>query len=237
MRRSLHPTIAAALFVAHAACNPSQQATPTVAEHMKDHFMQALQVRDALIRGDLAATKAPATWLADHKVSETLPERWKPHVGDMQNAARLVTEANDLALAADALGAMGTACGGCHTALGAPLQFSGMSPEGKESSVLDRMLRHSWAADRMWEGLIGPSDLAWDAGIAALQEAPLHPDMLADNHSPPQAVVELAAAIHTLGQRGKTTSEPAARARLYGEYLATCAGCHSQLDVPLKPRQ
>lgn len=232
MRRPLHLTLTAALFVAP-ACGPA--ATPTVAEHMKDHFTQALRVRDALIRGDLAATKVPAGWLADHKVSDTLPDLWKPHVGDMQNAARLVVQANDLAAAADALGDMGTACGSCHAALGATLKFTGMSPEGQESSVLDRMLRHQWAADRMWEGLTGPSDLAWDAGVAALQEAPLHPDMLTDNKSPPQAVVDLAATIHTLGQRGKTTNEPSARATLYGEYVATCAGCHSQLGVQLKP--
>lgn len=213
-----------------------EAATPTVAEHMRDHFTQAIRARDAIIRGDLAAMKEPAGWLADHKVSETLPDTWKPHVGDMQNAARLAVQANDLAVAADAIGAMGTACGGCHTALGTPLQFSGKSPEGQESSVLDRMLRHQWAAERMWEGLIGPSEVAWSAGVAALQEAPLHPEMLADNKSPPQEVVDLADKIHTLGQRGKTTQEPDARAKLYGEYVSACDSCHSRLGVRLKPR-
>jgi cytochrome c553 len=198
---------------------------------MQDHFTQAIQALDAIVRGDRMAMKAPAEWLADHKLLATLPEVWKPHVGDLQNAARLALQANDLAVAADAMGAMGAACGRCHTELGVTLEFSGMSPEGKESSVLDRMLRHQWAADRMWEGLIGPSDLAWSAGVAALQEAPLHPDMLADNQSPPQAVVELAEKVHKLGQRGRLIQERGARAKLYGEYVATCAECHTQLGV------
>lgn len=259
--RSRHPfTVAVTLLAAHVACGPPgkpvdqgatpapapserptpgvvpERATPTVAEHMKDHFTQAIRARDAIVRGDLAGMKEPARWLADHKLSETLPDAWKPHVADMQNAARLALQANDVAVAADAIGAMGAACGGCHSALGTPVQFSGKSPEGKESSVLDRMMRHHWAADRLWEGLVGPSDVAWSAGVAALQEAPLHPEMLADKQSPPQAVVDLAANVHTLGQRGKTTQEPGARAKLYGEYLATCDSCHSRLGVQLKPR-
>jgi len=232
MRSSLQLTIAAALFAANVACEGK---TPTVPEHMKDHFTQSRRVYDAIVRGDLVAMRAPAEWLADHKISDTLPAPWKPHVGDMQNAARLALEASDIPGAADALGGMGVACGGCHTALGATLKFTGMSPEGKESSVLDRMQRHTWAADRMWEGLIGPSDVAWNAGVAAVQDAPLHPEMLADNKSPPQEVVDLAAAVHALGKRGATTREPAARARLYGEFVATCAACHSRLDVQLKP--
>lgn len=251
--------VVAMLCAVHGACGPSgkpeaqgftpgpatpgpttpsrvpQDATPTVAEHMKDHFTQAIRARDAIVRGDLAAMKEPAGWLAEHRVSETLPDTWKPHVGDMQNAARLAVQANDLAVAADAIGAMGAACGGCHTALGTPLQFSGKSPEGQESSVLDRMLRHRWAGERMWEGLIGPSDVAWNAGVAALQEAPLHPEMLADDKSPPQEVVDLANKVHALGERGKTTQEPGARARLYGEYVATCEACHAKLGVRLKP--
>lgn len=206
-------------------------ATPTVAEHMKDHFTQALQARDALVRGDLAAMKTPAAWLADHRLSDTLPEAWRPHVGDMQNAAKLAQQANDLAVAADAVGAMGAACGRCHQALGATIAFAGQSPEGSETSVADRMMRHRWAEARMWEGLVGPSDVAWNAGVAALQDAPLHPEMLADNRSPPDDVVTLANRVHSVGLRGKMTTGSEPRARLYGEYLATCDTCHDKLGV------
>lgn len=261
MRSSLVFSMLGPLFAASAACGPAGQpkdqgarftpapatperptpslvpegVTPTVAEHMKDHFTQAIRARDAIIRGDLAAMKEPATWLAEHKIAETLPGTWTPHVGDMQNAARLALQANDLAAAADAVAAMGAACGSCHKALGASVDFSGKSPEGEESSVLAQMLRHRWAAERMWEGLIGPSDVAWNAGVAALQEAPLHPEMLADKKSPPQKVMDLATRVHAVGQQGKTASGSDARAKLYGEYVANCDACHAELGVRLKP--
>lgn len=212
-----------------------EDATPTVAEHMKDHFAQALQARDALIRGDLVAMGPPAAWLADHRLSETLPEQWRPHVGDMQNAAKLAQQAGDVAVAADAVGSMGAACGRCHQALGATVQFPGQSPEGKESSVADRMMRHRWAEARMWEGLVGPADTAWDAGVAALQDAPLHPEMLAENRSPPKDVVDLADRVHSVGLRGKLAKDSESRARLYGQYLASCEACHVKLRVSLPP--
>lgn len=203
---------------------------------MKDHFTQALRARDALVRSDLAAMKQPAAWLADHRLADTLPEAWRSHVADMQNAAKLAQQANDVAVAADAVGAMGAACGNCHIALGATVQFAGQSPEGKETSVADRMMRHRWAEARMWEGLVGPSDVAWNAGVAALQDAPLHPDMLASDRSPPQEVADLAERVHTLGARGKLMTGSETRARLYGEYLASCGACHSKLGVRVPPR-
>lgn len=131
---------------------------------------------------------------------------------------------------------MGAACGHCHAALAANVTFTGKSPEGEESSVLARMARHVWADERMWEGLIGPSDVAWEADVAALQEAPLHPEMLAEDRSPPAEVVRLADEVHALGQRGRTTAGTERRARLYGEFLATCDGCHSRLGVRVQPR-
>ena len=198
---------------------------------MRDHFTQAIQARDAIIRGDLAAMKVPAKWLADGTVSETLPEDWKPYVAHLQNIARLALQAKELAEAASAIGAMGAACGDCHAELGVTRRLLRMSPEGQLLRAPDRMLRHPWAADRMWEGLIRPSDRAWSAGAGVLQETTLRREMLADNNSPPRAVVALADAVRILGQLGSTMPAWSARARLYGDYVATCAACHSMLGV------
>jgi cytochrome c556 len=196
---------------------------------MKDHFTQAIHARDAIIRGDLAAMQAPAKWLADARVAETLPADWKPHVIHLQNAARSALQADDLAEAADAIGAMGAACGDCHAELGVRLRFAGMSAEGEASPVLDRMSRHQRAADWMWKGLVRPSDRAWSAGVLALQEAPLWPE----DEATPQAAVALADRIHTLAELGPVTQARSARARLYGEYVATCSTCHSLLGLQL----
>lgn len=198
---------------------------------MKDHFTQALRARDALVRGDLATMKQSVAWLADHRLAETLPEAWRAEVRDMQNAAKLAQQANDVAVAADAVAAMGAACGDCHRAFGRTVQLTRWSRKARGTSLADEMMRHRWAEARMWEGLVGPSDVAWSAGIAALQDSPLHPDMLTPDRTPPQEITALVARVHTVGVRGTLAKSSRARARLYGEYLATCDACHVELGV------
>lgn len=220
-------------------CAPSQRssgqapesATPTMAEHMKDHFTQALRARDALVRGDLATMRQSAAWLADHRFAETLPKAWRAEVRDMQNAARLARQASDLAVAADAVGAMGAACGDCHRAFGRTVQLARPSRKAEGTSLPDKMMRHRWAEARMWEGLVGPSDAAWSAGVAALKDSPLHPDMLTSHRSPPLEVTAIIARVQTVGVRGALARGSQTRARLYGEYLATCDACHAELGV------
>ncbi len=204
--------------------------TPTTKVHMKDHFTQANAVRDAVIDGDLQKMHAPATWLAEHKLSDILPEEWKPHIADMQNAGQLALDAADVEAAATAVADMARACGGCHEKLSGPT-FTGESPAGEESSVVADMKRHRWAADRMWEGLVGPSDTAWRAGVDALVDAPLHAEAMADDKTLPKEVFDLAQQAHNIGEKGGTTTDAEARAVLYAEYVSACSGCHTQLGV------
>lgn len=88
------------------------------------------------------------------------------------------------------------------------------------------MQRHQWAADRLWEGLIGPSDAAWSRGIRMLAEAPLHGtepswDTASDGD-------ELARRVHELGSEAASALLPHARATVYGEMLGLCADCHTR---------
>jgi cytochrome c553 len=198
--------------------------------YAEDHFTQANTVRDAVTAGDLDALRAPARWLAAHELSETLPEAWKPHVAAMQRAAGQAVMAETIDAAAAATASMAQACGTCHVELGGP-KFTGLSPAGEESSVVADMRRHLWAADRMWEGLIGPSDTAWQAGAAALADAPLHPEAMAHDKTLPKEDFDLAAQAHEIGAKGGTEKDAAKRAELYGRYLGTCAPCHTELGV------
>ena len=209
------------------------EATPTLPVHMQDHFTQAAKARDAIIAGDLTAMREPAKWLAEHEVSDTLPENWKPHVEDMQNAGELALQAETLDAAAIAISHMAQACGECHQALGGP-KFTGQSPAGEESSTVADMQRHRWAAERMWEGLIGPSQVAWDAGVAALVDAPLHPEAMGEK-ALPEEVQALAKQAHEAAKQGQTAQGLEAQATQYAEFLSTCAGCHSALGVQVKP--
>ncbi len=51
----------------------STNATPMLEVHLKDHSAQASAVRDAVIAGDRMEMRAPATWLSEHKLSDSLP--------------------------------------------------------------------------------------------------------------------------------------------------------------------
>ena len=208
------------------ACNQGE--TPqaeTPAEHMQEHFAQVDAVRDALIAGDLAGSKEAADWLASHEVMDGIPEVWEQHVTQMQQAAATVVGAEDLATAAEATANMAGICGGCHMGLDEGAQFTVVVVPSEESGVVAHMLRHEWAADRMWEGLIGPSDDSWAAGAGALGEAALEPE------GAPAEVGELAEQVHQLGAEALVTSGFTSRAALYGKLMITCAQCHQAMDA------
>ena len=59
---------------------------------------------------------AAIDWLIEHQAPAEMPARWEEHVAAMQNAARDVLNAQDVASAANATSRLGLACGSCHTA-------------------------------------------------------------------------------------------------------------------------
>jgi cytochrome c553 len=197
----------------------------TRADHMQEHFAQVDAVRDAIISGDLEATREPAEWLAGHESMEGIPEGWGQHVTQMQRSAQTVVAADDIAVAAAATADMAGICGACHQGLDEGAQFTIVVVPSEESGVVAHMLRHEWAVDRMWEGLIGPSDEAWDAGANALGEAALEPQ------DTPEEVGVLAARVHELGGEAVETTGFSARASLYGQLLTTCAECHQLMEA------
>jgi cytochrome c553 len=86
------------------------------------------------------------------------------------------------------------------------------------------MARHAWAADRLWDGLVLPSNAAWEGGADAFAGVPLDTDDLAFDN--PEGVRALANRTHELGRRAGLETEPSLRARTYGELLSACAACH-----------
>lgn len=211
-----------AMMTVLAACT-RQQETP--AEHMQQHFARVERVRDAVVAGDLDATREPARWLAGHDVMEGIPTGWEQHVTQMRRLAQVVVDARDLATAASATADMGGLCGGCHQSLDEGAQFTIVVVPSEESGVVAHMLRHEWAADRLWEGLIGPSDEAWRVGAEALGEAALDPQ------DTPEEVTVLARRVHELGAQAVETFGFSDRATLYGQLIASCARCHELMEA------
>jgi hypothetical protein len=206
---------------------------PTPAQHMQANFWVAVELRDAVVDGDLDKARQLGTWLAGQDLRGTLPAQWAPWVKDMQASGAEVAAAPDLESAAQAVGSLGVSCGGCHWNFGvsgptAPGdgEDQGFAPEGPED-LTTRMLRHQWAADELWYGLTIPSDEAWKAGAHVLIESPFAPPEQNDQPISP----ELARGIETMrefGTMARHTDVMSDRARVYGNLLASCASCHTQ---------
>lgn len=201
----------------------------SVAEHMQEHFTAVAAIQDAVIRGDLEAVAEPAKLLARHRPVDSLPAGWEPYVADMTLAAQRAVAASTLDDAAGATAAMGLACGACHQGSARGPRFTLGAEINTDRGVRAHMQRHRWAADRMWEGLIGPSDTSWVWGAATLREAALRPQ------GQPERIGELAAMVHELGAQAEDSSDPEARASLYGALLGTCAECHAALGKGPQP--
>jgi hypothetical protein len=199
--------------------------------HMKDHFFKATEMQVAVMNGDLAAVKEPAEWMAEHANSAAMPEAWEPYAEAMHDWAQRAAEAPDIATAAQATAAMGAACGDCHLGLGAEVGFAVDEPPPEGEGAVEHMGRHVWASGRMWEGLVAPSGVVWDGGAEVLSEAPLAPSELSADLEVLAEVSEMEGAIHQMGADAVGLTLQEDRARIYGNFLSTCAACHDKTGM------
>jgi hypothetical protein len=231
---------AAAETVAKPAVTPARprdfRKEPAPAQHMQANFWVAVELRDAVVDGELDKARQLGTWLAEHDLRRTLPAPWAPWVKDMQTSAAEVAAAPDLSSAAQAVGSLGVSCGGCHWNFGVSgprvpdpdEEDQGFAPEGPED-LTTRMLRHQWAADELWFGLTIPSEQAWKDGAQVLIDSPFEPPVQNDQPVAP----ELARGIEAMRELGRTAQHAGTmgdRSRVYGKLLASCAGCHTKDD-------
>ncbi|MEJ2541993.1 MAG: hypothetical protein P8188_18840 [Gemmatimonadota bacterium] len=194
----------------------------TVQERMFDHYARAGQVQSALIMGDLEGARRPARWLGEHEaLSEVAPEA-EAWTAALRIAATEVAGARSLAEAAEATGRMAASCAGCHQEVGDGPRFRSMSevpPEGATTGT--HMVRHLWAMDRMWEGLIGGGDGPWQDGADAL--ARQSPE---DEFPGGSTTAALARTLHDQAAQARDVPEWA-RPRAYAAMIEACAACHS----------
>ncbi|MDH5589171.1 MAG: hypothetical protein OEZ65_02560 [Gemmatimonadota bacterium] len=220
----------AALFVVVALtdCASAPTSGNTLPAHMYAHYRQVGEIQTAVIRGEMESVRQPARWLATHEDHPDLPRGVLSPMDELRREARRVEISTTLEEAALGAAALGATCGTCHEAAGAGPRLEVRSMPARGMDTQGHMLRHLWAADRMWEGLIGPSDETWMAGAVALSEAPLH---LEGGAEAPGEVSRLAAEVHTLGTEAHRTRDHSRRAGIYGRLLATCSRCHTLLEV------
>lgn len=207
-----------------------------LAKHMREHQAYAKTLQLAVVRGDLDAAHKPAKWLAEHDVKAELPEILRPQLDAMQKLAANIMEDEDSVSAAQHLGAMATTCGGCHTVAGITPDFAELPDPASAKTPKAHMQRHFWAANELWQGLIGPDEMAWTRGARRLDESPLgHDELLEEAVDIPEGISEedhekianLRKKVHAQSKKAMNTTSLDQRGQIYGELIGTCAPCHA----------
>jgi len=215
------PTPPAAPEAAPAKAKAPPPGSP-MAELMREHFKEVEMIRHAIVSGKPHDAVQPALALGATVDIAKLPAPWRPSMERMHEASSRVQSSADLAEAAAGTADIGLACGSCHESQGGPKVTIGEPPTAGDS-VVGRMARHSWAMERLWEGLYVPSSAAWKAGAKALQEDPFPADVLQRG-----GVYGRSAAkdFKSLAAQAPQKEIPKERAAVYAGLLGTCATCH-----------
>ncbi|HKU37240.1 MAG TPA: hypothetical protein VJR89_03815 [Polyangiales bacterium] len=206
---------------------PESPRYASLGDVMGDHFMITSWARNSVIAGVIDPLRLPLAALAAYHYDDVAPGGWVAWIAQLQESARLTSEAATLEVAAMGVATMARVCGECHRAnhAGPALPPVGSDPLERVAAddLNERMARHMWASELLWEGLTGPSDAVWSAGAKALLSAP---DELAPRLTPGfDAQLQ---AIKRLGESAAAVETLADRANLYGLLLATCADCHAR---------
>jgi cytochrome c553 len=188
------------------------------------------RIERAIAFGDLAAARREAGVVAKLDEPDLLPA-WRPYVDQIRASAAQIELAESLVAAAKTSALLGRRCAQCHDAAGAKIVFPKQAPPPSGPKLGSYMASHQWATERLWEGLVGPSNERWLEGARALALAPLA--IVAEGDLPPDlAVGDDVARIRLLARRAQAAKAQDDRAALYGDLLATCAGCHATIRDP-----
>lgn len=194
---------------------------------MHRQFSRTVDIQTGVVVGDLARAQEAGAWIATHQDQETFGPDLDAYRAEIRGYAALISQAGDLDTVSRHTGQMAAACGRCHEATSGGPRFvvAGGPPQGGPGAK--QMILHLWATDRMWEGLIGPSEDSWRAGAEALQ----------DSWDTAQAILPASSAangfalptdrMRQLAQEAVAASTTEARASAYGKVLATCIECHA----------
>lgn len=230
MNRCNRRVLALCLFlavVAPLAQEGDSEDPSATAIHMHEHLVQLTDIKAEIVAGNLAGTREPAAWLADHEPMDDMPLVYEPFVQSMRGNALAILDAGDLESAAVGVSTIARDCAACHTAFGIDLKFGFDQEPPAWSDLESHMQRHQWAVDRLWEGLIGPSDGSWSRGITMLAEAPLKGTEASWDEEATHGD-ELASRVHMLGREAASALTPEARSGVYGRIVGTCAECHTR---------
>jgi cytochrome c553 len=197
---------------------------------MEAHYSTVILAHDALLQGNLETFRSQLARVPGQELPPTSPQEWLPFHQSLQAAAREGTEVSDLDTAASALAQVVLACGTCHAALNSGPIYPAPAPDDGENALETAMLDHKWATERLWEGVTGPWDNAWERGADSLAVIQVfgeaNPELILTDE-----MRRRENELRAIGEEAKTTTTLDDRAALYGRLLATCGGCHQLIGV------
>jgi cytochrome c553 len=210
------------------ACSPEPPAdkSVTLSDLMKTHFATAEDMRDAIVNGDVVTLHSRAKSLSEPVAVSDLPQKWGDHLDAMRVRASRITGQYDTQKAAIEFASLAGSCAACHQMAGVAPAVRTYAAPPPDVDLQTHMLRHAWAAARMWEGLIVPSDEKWRAGAAILASEPLSPETYPDQPKP-AGFVKIGTEIHELGVRAVNATMQPERIDIYASFIGRCAACHS----------
>lgn len=191
---------------------------------MRGHYDAAIDLQRAIADGRLADAREMAAWLENHD------DRYDPQgplARELGWAAQTIVHARNVQEAAGGMARLGRACATCHESYKADVRLAYNQLPPAPSMTLDgQMARHSWAAERLWQGVIAPSELAWSEGADVMASTTI--DLTrTTNAKPNEEVVRLADEMRALAASAGRVTDRDVRATIYGETLVTCARCHA----------
>ncbi len=202
--------------------------------HMHASFDLIRAIERLLIRGKLDDARRFAATISE-PADAPAHGPWASQVLLVRDRAAAVARATTVAQACQLEARLAAACGGCHVETAAAPRFRTYPAAPPDvAAVGARMARHRWAADRLWEGIVGGAEAPWRAGLEVLAAAPL----AWDDATPARA--QLARQLQRDAAQARERVPGAsldARASAYGDMLAVCAACHTWKPAPARPRR
>ncbi len=190
--------------------------------HMHENFDLLRAIERLLIVGKLDEARrfAAAISEAPHTPAHG---PWATHVVTVRDRAAAVSRATTVDQAVRLVAALSGACAACHVESGVAPEFRTFPAPPDQDTIEARMLRHRWAADRLWEGIVGGVDEPWRAGLDVLAARPLDWGPAGSDR------VVLARTLQRSALDAKKQRVPTleTRTKTYGEMLVSCAGCHT----------
>ncbi|MDB4958410.1 MAG: hypothetical protein JWO36_5979 [Myxococcales bacterium] len=190
--------------------------------HMHENFGLLRAIEKLLLRGKLDEARDLARAIAVAP-DEPGANAWSAQATRVRDQAGALAGAKTVEEACFAEAKLAHECASCHVASGAMPEFASppkMPPD--RPSIDARMVRHLWASERLWEGMVGMADDSWAAGLDVLAVTPLPASELGADRQPYarklQQLAETARKMKNVDQD---------RTKIYGEMLATCAACHT----------